>query len=64
MTDTERLAQFLQQKDAREFGIVVDGVAHPRWDEADPLARQRYVEDASLILRAVAVLGYSKPATS
>jgi hypothetical protein len=62
--DATQLAMFLQQKDAHEYGVVKDGVAHPLWDEADPLARERYLKDAAQLLVAVQILGYSKGVSS
>lgn len=50
------LARFMQARDAREYGSVIEGVIHPTWDEASDLGRDEYVKDAKAFLDAVDVI--------
>lgn len=53
-----QLALFAQARDARGWGATINGVAHPTWDEIDPLGRKQYLDDATAIVRAIVALDW------
>jgi hypothetical protein len=55
----EQLSLFAQARDARASGAIIDGIAHPTWDEIDPVGRQEYLADATAIVRAIVALGWA-----
>lgn len=57
MTDIERFAKFMQQRDAKQWGgNLLDGKIHPTWEEADPTAREQYMADATIYSAALDVI--------
>ncbi|MGO7984282.1 hypothetical protein ACC691_41365, partial [Rhizobium johnstonii] len=36
----EQMAMFLQARDAREFGVEINGVHHPLWVELGPIGTE------------------------
>lgn len=56
----EQLAMFTQAIDARENGIIYDGVAHPTWEELGDVldGREAYLKDAERTVRAMILLGW------
>lgn len=59
--DEVQLAMFMQARDARGFGITLDGVVHPQWSDVDYVAQQEYISDARAYLDAMRLLGWRKP---
>lgn len=64
MNDIEQLARFMQARDARIHGFVIekDGQPdewHPTWEETGT-AQQDYLGESTAYLRAVEALGYRK----
>jgi hypothetical protein len=58
-----QLAMFMQARDARRLGAIIDGVAHPTWEEASVVGQDEYLADAAAALDAVEALGYWSPGT-
>lgn len=54
----EQIAMFTQKHDAIRYGSVVDGVAHPTWEELGPDAAAEYRADAERTVRAMVALGW------
>lgn len=54
----EQVARYMQARDAREYGHVLDGVLHPTWEESGELGKQDYLRDAYAFLSAANLLGY------
>lgn len=55
---SEQIAMFTQKHDAIRYGSVVDGVAHPTWEELGPDAAAEYRADAERTVRAMVALGW------
>ncbi|MGX9346619.1 hypothetical protein [Microbacterium sp. KNMS] len=53
----QQVARFIQGRDARLYGAVIRGVAHPTWDEAE-LAQEEYLREADGIVKAFQVFGW------
>ena len=56
MSRGELLAQAMQRRDAAAYGAVIDGVAHPTWDEIGSPGRRDYLDDARFAIRALDVI--------
>lgn len=57
----EQLALFMQARDARQWGVMIDGKAVPSWEDVGPLAQAEYRRDADVFLTAAETLGYMLP---
>lgn len=56
--DVEQLAMFNQRIDARQWGVVIDGTALPRWEDLDSTVQAEYRMDADRIITALTTLGW------
>ena len=58
----EQLAMFMQRRDAFDQGIVVNGNAHPTWEELAGLGgHESYLRDARAFIAAMTKLGWKAP---
>lgn len=58
--DVDFLAREMQSRDARHWGAVIDGVAHPDWDEISQTGRDEYRADAAwAVMMLVDLRGYT-----
>ncbi len=60
-SDELNLAMFMQAADAREFGLVLEGVLHPTWEETGEFGKSEYLKDARRVIGAMQLLGWRKP---
>lgn len=52
----DKLARFMQRRDARKHGIIADDKLYPSWDDVGPAAQEEYQAEAEMAFRAVRLM--------
>jgi hypothetical protein len=60
--DVVQLARFMQARDAATFGVILDGVQTPTWEDSGESGQEEYLKDAAAFLLAASTLGYRRHA--
>jgi hypothetical protein len=56
--DVQQLARFMQARDAQQYGVQIDGVLTPSWDDSGEAGQQEYLKDAAAAASALSTLGW------
>jgi hypothetical protein len=57
-SDAQQLARYMQARDAQAYGVMINGVQTPSWEDTGEQGQLEYVEDAAATLAAVTALGW------
>lgn len=53
-----QLAMFLQARDTKQHGSIVDNKPFPAWGDAGPVSQSEYLADARAAMAALEILGW------